>query len=304
MPRDIRKLARVLPQLRRDFETSRRLVTRAVERAARLADEAVATRRLIETRPQQRSDGHDIHVEVCNATAHELLRVSRERDRELGIVAHELRQSLAAALTADQLIAVSSNSETIARARGVLSRQLLHLSELVDTLLDYSRLSLQTASVATGSVDVVEVAGAAIEAVAPSAAERHQDMRLLHLGGKRIVRGDQSRLRQALVNLLQNAVRYTPESGRIDVAIHQRDGIVRVEVRDTGEGIDPERLKAIFDPFVRLSATGPGLGIGLTLVRRIVELHGGSISAASDGRGRGSVFTLSLPAAGPTDVRP
>lgn len=290
-------LSRMLPQLRRDCETSRTLARRAVERATRFADQAVATRQLLETRAHQPRDHTAPNSEIWEAAARELVRVSRERDRELGVVAHELRQSLGAALAADRLIAVSTSSEMQERARGVLSRQLVHLSNLIDNLLDYSRLSVNAVRFQGGTVDVVDIVQDAIESVATAAADRRQDIRLAHDGGPTKIVGDPVRLRQAALNLLQNAVRYTPEEGRIDVSLSSTDSRVMLQVRDTGEGIAADRLESIFDPFVRVSAAGPGLGIGLALVRRIVELHGGTIGAASAGPGRGSVFTVSLPQA-------
>jgi len=292
---DHAELARVLPRLRHDFETSRRLVARAVDRATRLADEAVATRRLLESRTQGSRGNLAPNAEIWNAAARELVRASRERDRELGVVAHELRQSLSAALAADRLLAVTSKAETVDRARAVLSRQLEHLSALVESLLDYSRLSLYGSVIQRRPVDLREIVTGAIETAGAVAAERAQHLTFREEGRLAPVEGDPLRLRQAVSNLLQNAVRYTPEGGRIDVVLADGGPHALVSVHDSGEGIPAERLEAIFDPFVRLSGVGPGLGIGLALVRRIVELHGGTVTAASEGAGRGSVFTISLP---------
>ncbi len=289
-------LERVVPRLRRDFETSRRLVARAIDRANRVAEEALAIRRVLQSRMRQTSlvGSHD--ADIWEAAADEVLRVTRERDRELCIVAHEMRQPLAAAVAAQRLLDVTKQ-DVRNHARSVLARQLHHLSELIDGLLDYSRLTAEAPVLPRLHVDMIETVQRAIESVESSAGERRQEVCWHCSTARATVIGDPARLRQAVVNLLQNSVRYTPEEGRIDVSLATTDGNVRLDVRDTGEGLAPDRLERVFDPFVRISLAGPGLGIGLTLVRRIAGLHGGSITAASDGPGCGSTFTLMLPLA-------
>ena len=283
-----------MPRLREDCERSRALASRAIERARRITAEALTTRRLLEARMQQPRDAASLDAQIWNAAARELVRLTRERDRELGTLAHELRQPLAAALAAERLLAVGGPN-TAERARGVLTRQLTHLAQLVDNLLDYSRLAMPAAGGAHARVDLREIVGSAVETVEPTAVERSQLLSFAP-GEPVSVLGDATRLRQAIVNLVQNAARYTGPHGRIDVVVERRGADAIVKVRDTGEGIPPDRLEHIFEPFVRLSGTGPGLGIGLPLVRRVAELHGGGISASSDGEGHGSVFTFRLPA--------
>jgi signal transduction histidine kinase len=290
-------LERALPRLRHDLEISRRLAARAVERANRLAEQAQATRRVLEERLRAAEAGLTPDKQVWRAAAREVMRVSRERERDMGVVAHELRQPLAAALAAERLLAIHHNADAREHTRSVLARQLAHLSELIDSLLDYSRLGLHNAPFGRDAVDMAAVAIEAIEAIEPSAADRRLAIRWLPAVETANVAGDRVRLRQALLNLLQNAVRYTPPDGHIDVRLDRDDGLVRVAVCDSGEGIAPERIESAFDPFVRLSSAGPGLGIGLPLVRRIMELHGGTVTGASEGEGRGSTFTISLPAA-------
>jgi signal transduction histidine kinase len=302
--RDYSELARALPRLRHDLEASRRLAARAVARAKDLTNHAVATRQVLESRLRAPRASSTPSEEIWNAAARELVRASRERDRELGIVAHELRQTLSAALAADRLLAVSTDSQAVDRAHVVLSRQLLHLSELIDSLLEYSQLSLNVASLKQRQVELVQVVSGAVETVSALAAERDHRVDVHYVERPLVVCGDAVRLRQALINLLQNAVRYTPNGGRIDVTVSRRDAQACIEVRDTGEGIDRDGLEAIFGSFVRMSAEGSGLGIGLALVKRIVELHGGTVTARSDGRGRGSTFTVSLPVGKDSDGRP
>src|SRR4051812_16036203 len=288
-------LERMMPRLRQDVEASRRLAERAIERASRLADEAMATRRFLENRTRDAEALTTRDTQIWTAAAHEVERASRERDRQLGVVAHELRQPLAAAIAAERLLAVHPSGEARERARGVLSRQLEHLSSLTESLLLYSRLAIYSAPAGHAPVDLVAVAASAVEAVAPAASARQQDLRFEPAVAQASVAGDRTRLRQALLNLLHNAVRYTPPGGLIGVRIYCREDRVHVDVHDTGGGIAADRLDAVFDPFVRLSSGGSGLGIGLTLVRKIVELHGGTVTASSDGEGRGSVFTIALP---------
>jgi signal transduction histidine kinase len=302
--RDYSELARALPRLRHDLEASRRLAARAVARAKDLTNHAVATRQVLESRLRAPRASSTPSEEIWNAAARELVRASRERDRELGIVAHELRQTLSAALAADRLLAVSTDSQAVDRAHVVLSRQLLHLSELIDSLLEYSQLSLNVASLKQRQVELVQVVSGAVETVSALAAERDHRIEVHYAERPLVVCGDAVRLRQALINLLQNAVRYTPNGGRIDVTVSRRDTQACIEVRDTGEGIDRDGLEAIFGSFVRMSAEGSGLGIGLALVKRIVELHGGTVRATSDGRDRGSTFTVSLPMGKDSDGRP
>ena len=296
--RDAADFARVLPRLRHDFEQSRRLVAAALRRAARAADAAAASRRVLAARATLPCDGTTPSAQIWRAAAREVVRSTDDRDRSLAIVAHELRQPLAAAIAAHSLIAApGAGEETRRRAEAVLSRQLLHLSGLVDALLDYARLSVRARAIAAVPVDVNAVAADAVEAAAPLAGDRRHALEFQPCGTAPVVLGDPTRLRQALANLLQNAVRYTPEGGRIGVTVSSHAGEIRVEVRDSGEGFMPDRLDEMFTPFVRLSASGAGLGIGLPLVRKIVELHGGRVTAASGGPGTGSVFTIVLRAA-------
>lgn len=298
MPATTREdLERALPRLRHDVEAARRLAERAVERAGQLAERAQATRRVLEDRARTAPQGFTPGEQVWHAAAREVVRASRERERDMGVVAHELRQPLAAALAAERLLALHHDAEAREHARAVLARQLTHLSELIESLLDYSRLGVYNAPLARDPVDLVAVAIEAIEAVEPAAADRRLEIRWLPAIDRAVVAGDPTRLRQAMVNLLQNAVRYTPPHGSIVLSVDRIHDRVIVQVRDTGEGIAPDRIEAAFNPFVRLSSAGPGLGIGLPLVRRIMELHGGTATGASEGEGRGSVFTLSLPAA-------
>jgi signal transduction histidine kinase len=289
------ELARTLPRLREDFERSRDLAGRAVARARKVADEAMATRRVLQARLDEPRETTSHDAEIWTAAARELVRVTREHDRKLGLLAHELRQPLAAALAAERLLNLTAEPASRARAREVLGRQLLHLAELIDNLLEYSRTDLTAPGTVYARLDLRDVAASAIETIESAAVQRGHVVTLT--GDSAMVEGDPARLRQAAVNLLQNAVRYTPRNGRIDVSVDVDGDFARLSVRDTGEGIPNERLTAIFEPFVRLSTAGPGLGIGLALVRRIADMHAGSVTVSSEGPNRGSTFVLRLPRA-------
>lgn len=145
------------------------------------------------------------------------------------------------------------------------------------------------------SIDLRTVLSDAIEAIRPTVAEQAQELIVRIPRQPQAVAGDASRLLQVFVNLLQNASRYTPREGHIILSSDNDNGRARVTVEDTGSGIEPEALARIFEPFVRGTERGGGLGLGLGIAARIVSLHGGQITAASGGSGRGSVFTVTLP---------
>jgi two-component system CheB/CheR fusion protein len=283
------------PIMRQRFESSRLLVARARERAVRAAERAEAMRVLLESNralpPRRRTP----EAGIWEAAAHQLIRASRARDESFGVLSHELRQSLAAAIAAERLLAASADPTTVFRARDVLERQLLHLMKLVDGMLDLSRLSLRHVNLTKHGLDLRTVVRLAVETIAPSAASARQQLNVTLCSTPQPVDGDETRLLQVFTNLLQNAVRYTAAEGRIDVTSATVGTRARVTVADTGEGLSAEMQQVIFDPFVRGSAAGDGLGIGLALARRIVELHNGDIAVASDGPGCGTRFTVTLP---------
>jgi len=293
MARSRDELKRAMPTLRSRFESSRALIERAHETAARVVEAADAMRTLLHgenpTHPQTSSE-----KDLWEAAAREILHGARERDRILGLLSHELRQALTAAIAAERMLQVTTDAEASSRASGVLQRQLLYLSRIVEDLLEFSRVSLD-ATLARRNVDLDDVISRTAEGVQPAILDRAQHLTVVKAAVPPVVSGDPTRLQQVFSNLLHNASRYTPPGGSIEVASFLESGWTRVEVRDDGIGIDPSQLGAIFEPFTRRSAEGPGLGIGLSLARRLVELHGGTISAQSAGDGLGSTFTVRLP---------
>ena len=235
-----------------------------------------------------------------------LAEADRLKDEFLAMLAHELRNPLAAIGGALQLLRRQgwpAPDDERSWSLEVLERQSAHLARLIDDLLDVSRVSRGKIRLRRERLDARLVLERAAEAVRVPAAERRHELRLALPDEPLWVEADPTRLEQVLVNLLGNAVKYTEPGGRIDLS-GERDGADWVfRVRDTGAGIDPAVLPHIFEPFTQadktLDRSQGGLGIGLTLVHRLVALHGGRVSAASDGLGQGSEFVVRLPASAP-----
>lgn len=236
--------------------------------------------------------------------AEEELRVAdRRKDEFLAVLGHELRNPLAPLRSGVELLALAQQRpELIEGVRVMMERQLAHLVHLVDDLLDLSRITRGEIQLQRGTVDLDTVVTAAVELARPFIAERGHRLHVERPVEAVHVLGDFKRLTQIIGNLLGNAAKYTPPGGAIEVHAHGREGKAVVSVRDTGYGIPEERLDEIFEMFTqvpehRAHMGGGGLGIGLALSRRLAELHGGTLEAASEGLGRGSDFTLRLPLA-------
>lgn len=237
-------------------------------------------------------------------TEEALRRADREKDDFLALLAHELRNPLAPIRTAVQLLKVRRPSEDeVQRLHAVIDRQVQHLVRMVDDLLDVSRMLRGKVELRPEPLDAAAAIAVAVEASRPMLdAQRHQ-LTLAIPEHPLTVHGDQVRLSQVIANLLNNASTYTDPGGTIHVTARQSSGAIEIEVRDSGVGIAADMLPRIFEPFVQadrsLERTRGGLGIGLTLVKRIVELHHGTVAVQSDGAGTGSTFTIRLPATGP-----
>jgi signal transduction histidine kinase len=252
-------------------------------------------RSLLRARAQQIASSGRRNADIWAAAAQVVAEAARDRDRVIGVLSHELRQALGAALVAERLLLQRPETDAAIRAAAVLDRQLLHLSRLVETLLDYSRLSVGSAALVTERLDARDLMREAVELIEPAARERHLEIELALAAAPQPITVDRTRIRQALSNLLQNALRYTPDGGRIRCASRTDERDVQLAVADTGCGIAAEAQARIFDPFVRSSTQGAGLGVGLALSRRIAELHEGRLLVHSDGPGTGATFTLVLP---------
>jgi len=181
----------------------------------------------------------------------------------------------------------------------VIGRQAAHMKRLVDDLLDVSRITSGKIRIERKPLDLNTVTAMAVDAMRGQAAERGHTLTMQAAAQPLVVLGDPTRLNQVLVNLLVNALKFTPPNGRIHMAVEKRDGTACVQVVDNGIGMSESLLRHAFEPFVQgagaLDRPEGGLGIGLTLVKSIVELHGGSVAAASRGPGHGTTVTLSLP---------
>ncbi|HEV3057013.1 MAG TPA: ATP-binding protein [Vicinamibacterales bacterium] len=223
-------------------------------------------------------------------------RDSRTKDEFLALLAHELRSPLGAISAAAQVLKVThaaGRPET--RAHDVIARQVGHISRLVDDLLDIERVVSGKIRLNRQALDLADVVRGA---VATFAADAQLDRQIDVCTEPAWVDGDAVRIEQVLTNLLTNAVKYTPPGGRIRVALGASGADAVLSVEDSGFGISPSLLPFIFDMYVQagqtLNRARGGLGIGLALVRRLVELHGGTVAASSDGEGKGSSFTVRL----------
>jgi PAS domain S-box-containing protein len=228
----------------------------------------------------------------------------QRKDRFLAMLAHELRNPLAAVLNATEILRLMSPPESrLEWARGVIDRQVSHLARLVDELLDVARITTEKVRIRREPTDLTVVVTRAAESVRPLMETRRQSLSIETPEGEIVVEADLDRLSQVLTNLLDNAAKYTPEGGAIALVVERLDAEkkVLVRVRDTGIGMTPEVLETIFELFSQadhsLDRAAGGLGIGLTLARRLVEMHGGTLEAFSGGPGMGSEFVVTLPLA-------
>jgi PAS domain S-box-containing protein len=224
----------------------------------------------------------------------------RRKDEFLAMLAHELRNPLSSISNAVQLFGRAGAEADLPWAKDVVHRQVRHLARLIDDLLDVSRISRGKIALRLEPVDLAPILADAVETVRPLLEERSHELSLsIASGGLRLV-ADAARLEQVLVNLLANAAKYTEAGGKIALSARREGGEVVVVVRDTGIGIAPELLPRIFELFVQgdrsAARSEGGLGIGLTLVQKLVQMHGGDVTAASEGPGAGSAFTVRLPA--------
>jgi PAS domain S-box-containing protein len=247
---------------------------------------------------------HAIAIDVTERKrAEEALRTAdRHKDEFLAMLGHELRNPLAPiSSAADMLKLLFSNDARVRQTAEIIARQVAHMRHLLDDLLDVSRVTRGLVTVGRERLDLARVVREAVEQAGPLVQSRRHQLSLALPEVAVTVEGDHTRLVQVATNLLNNAAKYTPPGGEIDVELALGHTHARLSVRDTGVGIGPELLPAVFDLFTQgsrtLDRTQGGLGLGLALVRKLVELHGGTVEAASAGAGQGSTFTVRLPLA-------
>lgn len=234
--------------------------------------------------------------------AESLLSADQRKDEFLSMLSHELRGPLSATTMAVEILRRPPYSaEQTERMSQLIGRQAAHMSQLVEDLLDVSRISRGLVSVEKSTIDMADVVAAAIEQVSPAADAKHHQMTVSVPEMPCMVYGDRTRMVQVVSNLLGNAVRYTPGPGKIALSLEIRGASVALTVSDNGIGILPEIIPSLFTLYVQadsasLSKSG-GLGLGLALVKSLVEIHGGTVTASSAGLGHGSSFKVVLPAA-------
>ena len=228
-----------------------------------------------------------------------LREADRKKDEFIALLAHELRNPLAPIRNGLQVLRLSADPAARDRARAMMDRQLAHMVRMIDDLLDVSRIGRHKMELRRGRTTLAEVVASAVETARPAIDAAGHDLTVALPADPIPLDADLTRLAQVFSNLLTNSAKYTPRGGRIWVSAESGGGAVVVSVRDTGIGIPAESLPTIFDMFSQVDRTiersTGGLGIGLALVKGLVEMHGGTVAAASDGSGRGSTFTVTLP---------
>ena len=240
----------------------------------------------------------DIHDQKL--AENELRQANQRKDEFLAMLAHELRNPLAPISTAAQVMRLRyDDPDYVKRASEIIGRQVRHMTDLVDDLLDVSRVTRGQVQMESEPVDLKTVVNNAVEQARPLVEARHHDL-FMHLAATPAwVSGDRTRLTQAVSNLLNNAAKYTQQHGRIELGLRIEDGLAVLSVRDNGSGIAPGLLPHVFELFTQGERTPDraqgGLGLGLALVKSIAAHHGGTVDAASGGAGQGSCFTLRLP---------
>ncbi|MDQ3269233.1 MAG: PAS domain-containing sensor histidine kinase [Pseudomonadota bacterium] len=242
-----------------------------------------------------------MQIETLHNRSEVLGAADKARTRSIATLSHELRNPLGAAATsASVLRQMAGDQPALQQALDILERNIGFAARLVDDMEDVGRVAEGKLSVQPEPLPLGEVLQASRQAaLARARVERSPEIELLLPGTPIILECDRLRVQQVFANLIGNAIKFTPRGGRIWVkaTIEAEEAVVRVE--DDGEGIPADKLKSIFEMFTQVSASpgssGPGLGIGLAVVKEIVELHGGSVQARSDGIGKGSEFTVRLP---------
>ncbi len=245
--------------------------------------------------------------EMLERSQDALRAADRQKDQFLAMLAHELRNPLAPIATAAQLLKMAPERVAgVRQAAEIIDRQAMHMSDLVEDLMDVSRVTRGLVALKPRRVRVAEVVAAAVEQTSPLVVRRGHRLEVVERTPDLELWADPSRLTQILSNLLNNAAKYTPEGGTLALEIDRQDGEAVIRVRDNGIGIEPSLLVRVFDLFAQAETTPErhqgGLGVGLALARSLTRLHGGTLTASSPGAGQGATFELRLPLAGASPV--
>lgn len=239
-------------------------------------------------------------VAIENARLYEQLRdTDRRKDEFLAVLAHELRNPLAPIRNALQVIRLSNDREVREQARTLIERQIVQMVRLIDDLMDVGRISRNKLELRKERVDLARVVQSAVETSRPLIEQMGHDLTVTLPPQPVVIHADLTRLTQVFMNLLNNSAKYTEPGGRIWLTVERQGSDVVVSVTDTGIGIHADKLRTVFNLFSQvegsLSHSQGGLGIGLSLAKRLVEMHDGSVEAKSEGPGTGSTFTVRLP---------
>ncbi|HEY4259121.1 MAG TPA: PAS domain S-box protein [Schlesneria sp.] len=244
------------------------------------------------------TDRKDMEDELRQLAAH-LSEADHKKDEFIALLAHELRNPLAPIRNGLKILGLGGKEETRIATQAMMDRQLTHMVRLIDDLLDVSRLSRNKMELRRSQVLLADVIHSAIETVRPLVDEAGHELTVSMPDRPILLNADPTRMSQVLSNLLNNSVKYTESGGQIWLAVERHEGNVMVSVRDSGIGIPADSLESVFDMFSQVDRTlersTGGLGIGLALVKGLVEMHGGTVGVASEGEGQGSTFTVTLP---------
>ncbi|MGJ7916319.1 PAS domain-containing protein [Massilia sp. LXY-6] len=249
-----------------------------------------------------------LNEQALRESGERLRQADRRKDEFLAMLAHELRNPLAPISAAAELLQmVKLDEERVRRTSQIIGRQVKHMTSLVDDLLDVSRVTRGLVELDNAPLDVSHIVADAVEQLTPLIRARRHHLELRLTPDATMVRGDRKRLIQVLANLLNNAAKYTHEGGNIQLRTSVRDAHVLIEVSDNGIGMAPELVARAFDLFAQAERSSDrssgGLGLGLALVKSLVELHDGTATCESTGIGKGSKFSICLPRLHPQDDR-
>jgi signal transduction histidine kinase len=278
--------------------------TREIEQANRLLQGEVSERRRAEARLSELNASLDQRVTdrtlELQASEARLIESNRRKDEFLATLAHELRNPLAPLRNAAHFLKLRGpGTQDVQWASEIMDRQVAVMGRLIEDLMDVSRINQGRIELRRAPVELEHVVADALETIQPQIAGSGHKLTVMQPRVKLVIDGDRSRLAQVLVNLLSNAAKYTDPGGQIELRVVSESGEAVISVHDTGIGIPSHRLEHVFDMFSQeepaLSRSRGGLGIGLSLTRKLVQLHGGTVTSHSEGPGKGSVFTVRLP---------
>jgi signal transduction histidine kinase len=282
-------------------------VSRVARQVVEQRDYSLRARKATHDEIGELVDSFNAMLAETERRAQALREADRRKDEFLATLAHELRNPLAPLRNALEILRLpESNPDMRDKARRMMERQLAQMVRLVDDLLDVSRITTGKLGIRTAPIEAQAAIRDGIETVRPYVESRSHTLEVELPPQPVWVEGDRTRLAQVFANLVHNAAKYTEPGGRITVSLAQEDGDAVVRVRDNGIGLDPESIASIFEMFVQVDRSlergQAGLGVGLTLSRQLVGLHGGKLSAQSPGAGQGSEFIVRIPIAGALSV--